>query len=117
MIELLIALFAVLLLSVGFFIRLKGSTAFVLNRESISAEQASRNQRLFQRSGLLYILLGVLCLVSQSFQNTFFVRSFVGAGDGLYGLLQHPACSCFKGTEQLTRISFLFIVFAQFLKR
>lgn len=71
MIELLIALFAVLLLSVGFFIRLKGSTAFVLNRESISAEQASRNQRLFQRSGLFYILLGVLCLVSLFFKTPF----------------------------------------------
>ncbi|MGB7473399.1 hypothetical protein [Trichococcus sp.] len=64
MIELLIALFAVLLLSVGFFIKLKGSTVFVLNRESISSDQASRNQRLFQRSGLFYILLGLLCFVA-----------------------------------------------------
>jgi len=63
-IELLIALFALLLLSVGFFILLKGPTVFVLNDEDISKEQVLRNKYFFKRSSFIYILIGLLCFVA-----------------------------------------------------
>lgn len=64
MIEFLIALFALLLLSVGSFILLKGPTVFVLNDEDLSKEQALRNKIFFKRSSFIYILIALLCFVA-----------------------------------------------------
>ena len=70
MLELLIALFSLLLVSTGLFMTLKGPTVFVLAPDRITEQQRQQIWLLFLNGGALHMLIGFLCLLTIFFRST-----------------------------------------------
>ena len=70
MLELLIALFSLLLVATGHFMKLNGPTVFVLAPDRITEQQRQQIWLFFRNGGALYMLIGFLCLLTIFFRST-----------------------------------------------
>lgn len=69
MVELLIALFSLLMVSTGLFMTLKGPTVFVLAPDRITEQERQQIWLFFRNGGALYMLIGFLCLLTIFFRS------------------------------------------------
>ena len=83
MLELLIALFSLLLVSTGLFMTLKGPTVFVLAPDRITEQQRQQIWLFFRNGGALYMLIGFL----QEYPALCICRADLLR---VYSTLQHP---------------------------